>query len=42
MLGAPAAGQSSPADVAALADRHLQATREQLVDALHGRLARHQ
>ena len=42
MLGALAAGQSSPEEVAALDDRHLQATREQLVDALHGRLTQHQ
>jgi len=42
MLGALAAGHSSPEEIAALADRHLQATREQLVDALQGRLTHHQ
>lgn len=42
MLGALAAGHSSPEEIATLADRHLQATREQLVDALQGRLTHHQ
>jgi transposase len=42
MLEALATGQRSPEDIAALADPRLQATREQLVDALRGRLTPHQ
>ncbi len=42
MLGALAMGQRSPEDIATLADCRLRATREQLVDALQGRLTPHQ
>ncbi len=42
MLEALATGQRSPEDIAALADPRLRATQEQLVDALRGRLTRHQ
>ncbi len=38
MLEALAAGQGGPGDIAALAHSRLRATREELVDALHGRL----
>jgi len=42
MLEALATGQRSPEDIAALADYRLQATPEQLVDALRVRLTQHQ
>jgi len=42
MLDALAAGQSGPEDIAALAGSRLRATREELVDALQGRLTPHQ
>jgi transposase len=42
MLEALAAGQRSPEEIAALADVRVRATREELADALRGRLTAHQ
>ncbi len=42
MLEALAAGQRSPEDIAALADVRVRATREEVADALRGRLTPHQ
>lgn len=42
MLEALAAGQRSPEDIAALADYRVRATREEVADALRGRLTPHQ
>ncbi len=42
MLTAMATGPSSPAELAAMADSRLRATREQLIEALQGRLTDHQ
>ena len=41
-VGRPGGGTSGPEDIAALADSRLRATREELVDALRGRLTPHQ
>lgn len=42
MLEALATGQNSPEEIATLADYRLRATREELIDALQGRLTQHQ
>ncbi len=42
MLTAMATGSSSPEELAAMADSRLRATREQLIEALQGRLTDHQ
>ncbi len=42
MLTAMATGSSSPAELAEMADSRLRATREQLIEALQGRLTDHQ
>ena len=42
MLGALAEGERSPEDIAGLAHPRLKATREELTEALHGRLTSHQ